>query len=87
MSAYVDEAAIVYKGKARHHLTADSVAELHAFAAAVGIARCWFHRASRHPHYDITCPQREAALAAGAHAVDSRQLMRLAKRLKPTVSA
>lgn len=37
MAVYVDDAAIVWKGKPRFHLSADSVDELHGFAQAVGI--------------------------------------------------
>lgn len=81
MAAYVDDAAIAFRGKPRFHLTADSVDELHTFAAAVGIARCWFHRGARHPHYDVTADERLAAIAAGAHAVDARTLVRVARRL------
>jgi hypothetical protein len=81
MSAYVDDAAIMWKGKARFHMSADSLEELHAFAARIGVKRCWFHRGSRYPHYDITLPQRQAALAAGAVAVSQPEMARLAKRL------
>lgn len=83
MPAYVDDAAIPYKGKPRFHLTADSLEELHGFCGQVGINRCWFHRGSRHPHYDITGDQREATLRAGALPVTSKELMTRAKRLAP----
>lgn len=55
---------------------ADSVAELHAFAASIGIARCWFHRGAKIPHYDVTTAQRNAAMRAGAIAVTPRQFVR-----------
>lgn len=74
MSVYVDNVGILYKGKPRHHMTADSLDELHAFAESLGIKRCWFHKARTHPHYDVTDEQREAALQAGAKAVDARTL-------------
>lgn len=79
MAVYVDDAAILWKGKARYHLAADDLDELHAFAKAVGINRCWFHRTRRRPHYDITGPQREAALEAGAQAVTARELVLILK--------
>ena len=82
MAVYVDEAAILYKGKPRHHLTADTLSELHAFAQSVGIKRCWYHSSSRYPHYDITDPQRAAAIAAGAQAVDTRVVLAVAKQLQ-----
>ncbi len=81
MPAYVDDAKIPWKGKLRFHLTADSLAELHAFAEAVGIKRCWFHAGARHPHYDVTEAQRDAALANGASAVTQRELLKIALRI------
>lgn len=83
MAVYVDNAGIVFKGKPRHHLTADSLEELHAFCERVGIKRCWFHNTKRHPHYDVTDAQREAAIEAGAVAVSARDLMLKAKALAP----
>lgn len=82
MATYVDEAAIPYKGKVRHHLSADSIAELHAFAANISIAKCWFHKGARHPHYDITSAERSAALEAGALAVTSKELIRATAHVK-----
>jgi len=81
MAVYVDQASIMFKGKARHHMTADSKAELHDFAQSIGVKRCWFHKARIHPHYDITDPQREAALEAGAVPVDGRTLAMKASEL------
>lgn len=75
MAAYIDNARILWKGKLRFHMTADSLAELHEFAAKIGVNRCWLHPGSRFPHYDVTEPQREAALAAGARSVDSKELV------------
>ncbi|MBB4517391.1 DUF4031 domain-containing protein [Paraburkholderia fungorum] len=81
MAVYVDDAAIVWKGKPRFHLSADSVDELHGFAQAVGINRCWYHSGARHPHYDITEPQRATAIENGAIAVSQRELMQVARRI------
>ena len=78
---YVDNARIMWRGKRLYHMTADSLDELHQFAHQIGVARCWFHAASRHPHYDITGVQRVAALDAGAEAVGPRELVTVAKRL------
>lgn len=77
MTVYVDDAAIVWRGKPRFHLCADSPQELHQFAAAIGVRPCWFHRGARFAHYDITAEQRQEALAAGAVALESRELVRL----------
>ncbi|CAB3754523.1 DUF4031 domain-containing protein [Paraburkholderia humisilvae] len=81
MAVYVDDAGIVWKGKLRFHMTADSLDELHAFAQAVGINRCWYHTGARHPHYDVIEAQRAAAIANGAIAVTQRELMRVARRI------
>jgi FMN phosphatase YigB (HAD superfamily) len=78
---YVDDAGILWRGKKRYHMTADSLAELHGFAEQVGINKCWFHRGTTHPHYDITEPQRQAVLDAGGVAVTQRELLRIATRL------
>ena len=81
MAVYVDNACILFKGKMRHHLTADSLEEMHDFCASVGINRCWFHNAKRHPHYDVTYDQRDRAVAAGALLVPVRELLLKAKAL------
>lgn len=81
MAVYVDFASIPYKGKVRHHLTADSIPEMHAFCESLEIARAWYHKASTHPHYDITSKQREAAIDKGAIPVTSRELLLCAKSL------
>lgn len=82
MTAYVDDAAILWRSKLRYHMSADSLEELHAFAQAVGIKRCWFHQGSAYPHYDVTTEQRDQALQAGAKAVTSRELVLVAKALR-----
>ncbi len=74
MTIYIDDAAIMYRSKPRFHLIADSVAELHEFCSSVGFNRCWFHNAKGHPHYDVTGPQREVAIASGAIPVTSKEL-------------
>lgn len=81
MTAYVDDAAIVWRSKARYHMSADSLPELHAFAASIGVRPCWFHRKSRYPHYDITAEQRERAFLAGARAITQQEMVPIAKRL------
>jgi hypothetical protein len=78
---YVDNAGILWRGKLRYHMAADSLKELHEFAGQVGIARCWYHRHRRHPHYDITQSQREASLAAGATEVSAREFVKRANLL------
>ena len=54
------------------HLATDGdFAELHAFAAGLGLRRSWFQR----DHYDLPPHGRIAALAAGAEAVPTGELL------------
>lgn len=84
MTVYVDEA--VFKkpgGRKRYcHLAADSEAELHAFAARIGLGRHFFHASAKHIHYDLAEERRTSAIAAGAQEVTSRALARLARPVK-----
>ena len=75
MAVFVDDAAIVYRGKPRYHLMADSLQELHVFAVQAGIKRCWFHNTRNYPHYDVTQEQRNTALGLGAQALTSKDLV------------
>ncbi|MBZ4402475.1 DUF4031 domain-containing protein [Myxococcus sp. AS-1-15] len=87
MSVYVDQLVphpppadvATRRAGARHghrwcHLLCDpgGEAELHAFAARVGLKREWFQAppAASKPHYDLTPPRRTAALEAGAVELD-----------------
>lgn len=71
MTVYVDElrvwpTRIACFRAGSCHLTADTLDELHAFAARIGLRRAWAQLDGRVPHYDLTAGRREAALAAGA---------------------
>ena len=89
MTVYVDNfrvPATVGRVRGRwSHLTADTVEELHAFAASIGMQRSWFQERCKtrcapegqpcpHWHYDVVDARRTAAIAAGAQAVDLRQM-------------
>lgn len=71
MSVYVDE-CIVWPGakgifaKGSCHLTADTLEELHAFAAKIGMRRSWFQDHKLCPHYDLTPARRAVAVKLGA---------------------
>lgn len=78
---YVDDADVPKYGRGWCHLTADSLGELHAFAARIGLPARAFHRGARHPHYDITSDQRLNALRSGAHPVSPREVVRIAKQV------
>lgn len=73
MTILVDEAVWPWRGRRWAHLVSDeSVAELLAFAARIGLDDRLFDG----DHYDVTAEGREAALAGGATPVDSRELVR-----------
>jgi len=78
---YVDDADVSKNGRGWFHLTADSLDELHAFAARVGVPARAFHRGARHPHYDITAAQRLNALRSGARPVSPREVVRIARQV------
>jgi hypothetical protein len=69
VTVYVDNARVRWMGKRWSHLTADTVEELHAFAASIGLKREWFQESSTRPeahHYDVTDSKRDEAILAGA---------------------
>lgn len=49
----------------------DDLSSLHAFAASIGLKRCWFqNKPQSTPHYDLTAGMRAKAVAAGAIEID-----------------
>jgi hypothetical protein len=60
------------------HLTADTLEELHAFAAKLGMKREWFQDKVDRPHYDLTPGKRLQAIRLGA--VEGRAPSRKAER-------
>jgi hypothetical protein len=82
----IDNAHWPNHGRYWCHLVSDSsLAELHAFAARLGIPERGFSA----DHYDLPEDMRPAAIAMGAVAVESRELVRrlvaagLRKRVTP----
>lgn len=87
MTVYVDNARIPatvqhIKGRWSHLVSDAPEEELHAFAASIGLRRSWYQGQCRygkcdpcpHGHYDVTDSKRDEALAAGAQAIDIRDL-------------
>ena len=70
VSVYVDplfEAKANAEGCEWCHMGADTVEEIHAFAAKIWRRRCWFEGLRRGcPHYDLTPSFRVKAVVAGA---------------------
>lgn len=69
MAVYVDDAVHPWRGERWAHLMADTLAELHAFAALLGIPRRAFQDRASGAHYDVTSAMRERAIGLGAVAI------------------
>jgi hypothetical protein len=86
---YVDDAGILKHGRAWYHLVADTLDELHTFAADLDLPERAFHRGARHPHYDIPDDLRERAVERGATPISTRDAVRISRKLRlpqnPTV--
>lgn len=82
MSVRVDELRVWPHAKHRcfkagsAHLTADTLEELHAFAAGLGLRADWFQDHRILPHYDLSPARHAAAIAAGAVVVPMREQLR-----------
>ena len=63
-------------------MLADSLQELHDFAAFIDVDARLFHRNASYPHYDITVQMREIAIAQGAIPADRKKIIECAKKLK-----
>lgn len=73
MTVYIDPPVWPGRGLWWSHLVSDvSYDELHAFAAAIGCPPRAFDR----DHYDLPSARYEAAVAAGAVEVGSKELLR-----------
>jgi hypothetical protein len=79
MAVYVDDAVTLWRGRRWAHLMADTVAELHAMAARLGIPMRAFQNRTSGAHYDVTAELRLRAIALGAIAISrhrDRELVR-----------
>jgi hypothetical protein len=75
MTVYVDPLREVdprpgWKWNTACHLIADSLDELHAFAARLGLRRAWFQPHRIFDHYDLHLRKRKLAVKLGAVEVD-----------------
>lgn len=69
MTVYVDNAVTPWRGQRWAHLMADTLDELHAFAAQLGKPMHAFQLRRSGAHYDITAAMREEAIGLGAVAL------------------
>lgn len=74
MTVYVDNIKIPWRGMLMSHMTADSVEELHEFAAKLGLKKDWAQLPPAHrlPHYDVSEGKRQLAIRLGAVEEDWR---------------
>ena len=86
MAVYVDDAVTWWRGQRWAHLMADTLDELHAMAARLGMPRRVFQDKPSGAHYDVTVELREQALRLGAVAISRhvdkeqvRAVIRIAK--------
>lgn len=72
MAVYVDPAVHPFGRMIMCHLWADSLDELHGFAARLGLKRAWFQEPPKASwcHYDVGKRLRARAIALGAIPVD-----------------
>lgn len=82
MAVYVDSEGIRWKGHTWCHLVADSLDELHSFAAQLGLQRKWFQSKSFYPHYDVTLSVRDRAVRLGAIDADRRKIIGCCKQMR-----
>ena len=85
MAVYVDSEGIRWRGKEWCHLVADSIEELHDFAARLGLQRRWFQSKGRYPHYDVTMMVRSRALLMGAVDADRATLIACCRRVRADI--
>ena len=69
MAVYVDDAVTLWRGRRWAHLMADTLGELHAMAARLGIPRHAFQDKASGAHYDVPADLRDTAIALGAIAI------------------
>jgi hypothetical protein len=83
VAVYVDQARHKLGRMIMGHMLADTDAELHAMAAAIGMRPEWFQPTS-HPHYDVSLSRRALAVKLGAVVVSRRELVRVMRRYRET---
>lgn len=66
MTVYIDDAVTLWRGQRWAHLMADTLDELHAFAARLGLPKRAFQDRRSGAHYDVNADTRSIALALGA---------------------
>lgn len=63
------------------HMIADTLDELHAMAARIGMKRIWF-QTDGGPHYDLTASRRKMAIDCGAIEMEGRAFFDVLRKLR-----
>ncbi len=82
MTVYVDQAENQLGRMKMCHMVADSLDELHAMAAQLGLRREWFQVNSTLPHYDICKAKRQRAIDLGAVVIGRRELVVIIRKYR-----
>jgi hypothetical protein len=84
MAVYVDAAIWHHAGRRWCHLLADEEAELHRFAAMLGIKRSSYQGPPKTsaPHYDITGFERDRAVRLGAVVCSREEIVAVFRRVR-----
>jgi hypothetical protein len=80
VSVYVDGERNEFGRMVMCHMWADTLAELHQMADAIGMKREWFQPLS-FPHYDVSLSRRAVAVELGAVQVGRREGSEIRKRI------
>ena len=81
MTVYVDGERNRFGRMVMCHMWADTFAELHKMARAIGMDRAWFQPLS-FPHYDVSLSRRARAVELGAVEVGRHEGVAIRKRLR-----
>lgn len=85
MAVYVDDMRAKYGRYVMCHMLADTDEELHAMAAAIGVARKWWQAPPAHTsHYDIALSKRGLAIGHGAIEITKREAAYMCKLRRTT---
>ncbi|MBX9450515.1 MAG: DUF4031 domain-containing protein [Neoaquamicrobium sediminum] len=84
MAVYVDNAIWPWAGRRWCHLLADDEAELHRFAARIGVHRHSYQGPPKTsaPHYDLTGFERDRAVRMGALPVGRDVIVDVFRRVR-----
>lgn len=84
MAVYVDAPIWPFAGRRWCHLLADDEAELHRFAARLGIKRASYQGPPKTsaPHYDITGTERDRAVRLGAVECSRQEIVEIFRRVR-----